>query len=348
MRDVFPMPKRRTWLAWVVAALGALVLVNLQAHADGFPFRPRFGQVTLTPGDSTSPLIFNNSRIYETAGGIWLLTNSAASGLFASNNQLQFGLGQDLTLRRQAANTLQLGQSDSASPAAQTLGVQSVVAGTSNTAGQNFNINGSASTGSARGGFIVFNVTRAGGSGTAQNPQTPAMTLDSGNVAGTSLPQITDSANFVVRGDITNVKAADTARTSNVTLTADPDLSVSFNSGGSFAVHFEVLYTVAATGATPGIQYSTTLTGTVAAQSCRSSEFNATAGTLSGESGTGALAARSVAPASATGVIAIDCTLSGITVGGTLTFNWAQVNTSASATTVKTGSYVLMHRLTSF
>jgi hypothetical protein len=75
----------------------------------------------------------------------------------------------DLILRRRAAANLQLGAADAAAPVAQTLSVQSVVAGTSNTAGANLTIAGSQGTGTGAGGSIVFQVAPAGASGTAQN-----------------------------------------------------------------------------------------------------------------------------------------------------------------------------------
>jgi hypothetical protein len=83
----------------------------------------------------------------------------------------------DLILSRKSAANLQLGATDSAAPAAQTLSVQSVVAGTSNTAGANWSIKGSASTGSAVGGDIILQTTQAGSSGSSQNPFVTALTV---------------------------------------------------------------------------------------------------------------------------------------------------------------------------
>ena len=80
--------------------------------------------------------------------------------------------------RRSAAN-LRFGAADAASPVAQTLSVQSVVAGTSNTAGANLTIQGSQGTGTGAGGSIVFQVAPAGSTGTAQNSLQSALTIDS-------------------------------------------------------------------------------------------------------------------------------------------------------------------------
>lgn len=75
----------------------------------------------------------------------------------------------DLRLTRRGAANLRLGAADAASPVAQTLSVQSVVAGTTNTAGANLTITGSQGTGTGAGGSIIFQVAPAGSSGTAQN-----------------------------------------------------------------------------------------------------------------------------------------------------------------------------------
>jgi len=103
----------------------------------------------------------------------------------------------DLYLSRAAAASLQLGAADAAAPVAQTLGVQNVVAGTTNTAGSNFTIKGSAGTGTGAGGDIIFQTAKAGSSGTAQNTLAeafrikgtgPAVVLSGGGVTVANLP----------------------------------------------------------------------------------------------------------------------------------------------------------------
>lgn len=83
-----------------------------------------------------------------------------------------------------------LGLADAASPVAQTLSVQSVVAGTTNTAGANFSINGSQGTGTGAGGSLLLRTAPAGSSGTAQNALVTAVAITSaGNVGiGTTAP----------------------------------------------------------------------------------------------------------------------------------------------------------------
>jgi len=100
--------------------------------------------------------------VYPVANAITTFVgNLQSSDLLAWNS--------DTILARRAAANLQLGAADAAAPVAQTLSVQSVVAGTSNTAGANLTIAGSQGTGTGAGGSIVFQVAPAGTTGTAQN-----------------------------------------------------------------------------------------------------------------------------------------------------------------------------------
>ena len=85
----------------------------------------------------------------------------------------------DTILTRRATANLRFGAADAASPVAQTLSVQSVVAGTTNTAGTALTITGSQGTGTGAGGSIVFQVAPAGSSGTAQNALADALTINS-------------------------------------------------------------------------------------------------------------------------------------------------------------------------
>ena len=85
----------------------------------------------------------------------------------------------DTIIRRAAAATLQLGAADASSAVAQTLQVQSVVAGTSNAAGADFSIYGSKSTGTGAGGSIKFYTSPAGSTGSAQNAGTLGLTITS-------------------------------------------------------------------------------------------------------------------------------------------------------------------------
>lgn len=82
-------------------------------------------------------------------------------------------------LSRRANASLIFGAPDAASPVSQTISVQSVVAGTTNTAGVDWNINASQGTGTGAGGKIIFGVAPAGSTGSSQNSIVTAFTIDS-------------------------------------------------------------------------------------------------------------------------------------------------------------------------
>ena len=98
---------------------------------------------------------------------------------WASTNVTQ---ARDLTLRRVAAANLAFGAADAASPVAQTLSVQNVVAGTSNTVGVDWTKKASAGTGTGVGGAHVWQVAPAGSSGTTQNSFVEAMRITGAGV----------------------------------------------------------------------------------------------------------------------------------------------------------------------
>jgi hypothetical protein len=85
----------------------------------------------------------------------------------------------DTILTRRGAANLRFGAADAAAPVAQTLSVQSVVAGTTNTAGADFTITGSQGTGTGAGGSIIFQVAPAGTTGTVQNALSPLLEMTS-------------------------------------------------------------------------------------------------------------------------------------------------------------------------
>lgn len=137
---------------------------------------PTYGSTNIGLGNTTSP---------DVAIGTGL---PSGRGLFLSSTSL---LGwssvggpantADFFLSRKAAANIQLGAADAASPVAQTLSVQSIVAGQTNAsaAAYPFTITGSQGTGSGAGGSIIFQVAPAGGSGSAQNALSTALTIDS-------------------------------------------------------------------------------------------------------------------------------------------------------------------------
>lgn len=108
------------------------------------------------------------------------LTHTSTSlRLRSDTGMYTIGGSDDAILSRRGAANFRLGAADAAAPVAQTLSVQSVVAGTSNTAGANLTITGSQGTGTGAGGSIIFQVAPAGSSGTAQNALATALTIDS-------------------------------------------------------------------------------------------------------------------------------------------------------------------------
>jgi hypothetical protein len=141
----------------------------------------------------------NQSLYVDSASWVW--RNESTGGILQlgfTNKQLfvasDFSIGfssststssgsPDLFLRRAAAANLAFGAADAASPVAQTTSVQSVVAGTSNTAGVAWTLKGSASTGNGLGGIIDFQTTTAGGSGTSQNTYSSKFTVNSTGIA---------------------------------------------------------------------------------------------------------------------------------------------------------------------
>lgn len=104
----------------------------------------------------------------------------------ADTASVSFGAGasaRDLFLERAGAANLRLGTGDAASPVAQTLSVQNVLTGTSNTAGGNLTINGSQGTGTGAGGSILLQTASTGTTGSAQNALVTALTLDTSQIA---------------------------------------------------------------------------------------------------------------------------------------------------------------------
>lgn len=169
------------------------------------------GQASITASAITSGTqisAYNNNTNAQLFGGTGRngIFGPAASGILiasdwvfsfgssASGNPDVFGLA-DTFLKRSAAATLQHGAADAAAPVAQTETVQSVVAGTSNTAGANWTFAGSKGTGTGAGGSLIFQVAPAGSTGTAQNALATALTIDSTKLATFAAGVTTTSIN---------------------------------------------------------------------------------------------------------------------------------------------------------
>jgi hypothetical protein len=112
------------------------------------------------------------------SNGRTVLASPATLGWMSSTSGTQGDVVADTMLGRQAAANLRQGAADAAAPVAQTSSVQSVVAGTSNTAGANRTYSGSQGTGTGLGGNHTFTVATAGSSGTSQNSQQTALRIE--------------------------------------------------------------------------------------------------------------------------------------------------------------------------
>ena len=121
------------------------------------------------------------SAIYFIPGNVAILSSGGVNG---SVKFTDFGAGTNSFILTMAGATatprLLLGANDAAAPVAQQFGVQSVVAGTSNTAGQNFTILGSLSTGSGTSGDIILQTGGTGAGATVQNSAVTALTIKGG------------------------------------------------------------------------------------------------------------------------------------------------------------------------
>lgn len=172
-------------------------------------------QLQLGSNNANIPTVF-----LQSGGSIGWSVNSSSQSQSA-----------DLFLYRKGAANLQHGQNDAAVPVPQIVSVQSVVAGTSNTAGANWTIKGSAGTGTGVGGDIIFQVAIAGGSGTAQNAFSTAFTIS----GTTGLPKMPTST---VAG-LPTCNAGALASEVYVTdqLTACPVLDGTFTGGGAVKCH---------------------------------------------------------------------------------------------------------------
>ncbi len=171
-------------------------------------FNPNSGNAVgfgMANGGSQLIVFSNNSGITGSSNQVASFNAASFSGVsgyaFAwTNNSSNAVTTQDLLLTRGAPATLQLGAANAASPVAQTLQAQSVVAGTSNTAGQNWTVQGSLSTGGASGGDIIFKTTGTGAAATSQNSALEAFRL----TGGTNNPKFRTSSTGVGAQTFTN------------------------------------------------------------------------------------------------------------------------------------------------
>jgi hypothetical protein len=155
----------------VKAPSGSAAAPSYAMDTTGMYSRAAFARVNFSVGGTDTGIEIGpvTLALQNTASLVW------TAGLLPSSSP-------DTYITRKAERNLQLGAADAATALAQTLSVQSVVAGTtSNGAGADFKINGSQSTGSGIGGSIIFQTAAAnsGGGATVQNTLATAMVIDS-------------------------------------------------------------------------------------------------------------------------------------------------------------------------
>ncbi len=136
----------------------------------------RFTTTTAIAGDGITSLASTDLSFYT--GGTRVATIFGTTFYLLTNaGTIAIGASSDLILSRKAAASLQFGAADVVAPIAQTIGPQSVLAGTSNAAGANWTQRGSLSTGSGVSGDIIFQTGGTGAGATAQNALVTALTI---------------------------------------------------------------------------------------------------------------------------------------------------------------------------
>jgi hypothetical protein len=195
----------------------ASLLMDLQVVGTSKFKVAKSGTVTVASGSATvgaQAITFAddpNAGIYAGSNQLYFTGNGVnfSQQLFVNNfinmtndtGALRLGSAYDISLTRKGAANLRFGAADAAAPVAQTLSVQSVVAGaTTNPAGADFTITGSQGLGSGAGGSIIFKVAPAGTAGNpAQNALQTALTINSLGVANfaTSKTGNSDTAVFL-------------------------------------------------------------------------------------------------------------------------------------------------------
>lgn len=134
-----------------------------------------------------------------------------------SNSGAAQGGTQQATISSPGAAIFHLGLADAASPTAQTLGIQGVLTGTSNTAGVNLTIAGSQGTGTGAGGAILLQTAPAGSTGSTQNALVTAL-------------EATPAANILIPGVISSPSISSHQSVRLATTTA---LTVTYSNGTS-------------------------------------------------------------------------------------------------------------------
>ena len=137
---------------------GALVGINAASGFAGYMLQFLTNGVSVGNVNSAGSAVFSG---VSSTGNFRATTDSSL---------LSIGVNNDVILTRGgAAANLRLGASDAASPVAQTLSTQSVVAGNTDTGGVDFTIQGSRGTGTAKSGNLVRKTGNTSTTGSTQH-----------------------------------------------------------------------------------------------------------------------------------------------------------------------------------
>lgn len=160
--------------------LGAASTAGTLAQFGATTSAQLFGTISDKTGGSGVLVGSASPTFTGTVGAATITATGVVTGssLTASSTSGTIGWS-DAPITRPAANTLQLGAADSASPSAVTVTVPSVATGTANTAGANTTWKASAGSGTGAGGSLIWQTAPAGSSGSTQNPFVTQLTIPS-------------------------------------------------------------------------------------------------------------------------------------------------------------------------
>lgn len=202
------------------------------------------------------------------------------------------------------------------------------------------------------GGLGATNVVNIDGTslgiGQIQNGSTYLFQFTGSNFVLVGVSKIVQDnlGNFYCRGiDFCTYKPSATSRSSAISLTADPNLTIAVSAAGYYRFKADLYPYAAVAGGTPGFAVTPAYTGTTGTSGMWSLVGYMNGVALSGRGGSiGAGQLFSVGLAAEIDIITLQGTVQ-LTSGGTFSINWAQSVSSASATTLNQGSSLTLEQL---